>query len=293
VTFANRIAAVLLVLIFYADSNTAYAQLWRYLNDSPEAEKAADMALKKEAFSVITKRTIAYGDTFPYDVMTYAIRSFDGRPCKISLWEKPFHGHIFHIDLPDDRLIIPDFHCLIRVHHLSDDILEIVYSPRGGSDQGFDNVLLLGVNKGKFCIVMEILSVNEFEGPDEYGLYNLHLKLSGKSVNDYQLGLNVRDLLKSDKPKKSYDRSSNYILNFDKSLYVFYNEMRPMDTVVELYDTNIDKTKLRRIKGNYPVIKLGEYEYIFLNGLWYEVTKDHATGKYFFSPNSIRPGHKK
>ncbi|WP_419701725.1 hypothetical protein [Mucilaginibacter sp. NFX135] len=292
-TFTNRIAAVLLVLIFYAGNNTAYAQLWRYLNDSPGAEKAADMALKKEAFSVITKRIIAYGDTFSYDVMTYAIRSFDGRPAKISLWEKPFSDRIFHIDLPDDNLIIPDFYCLTRVRHLSNDILEIVYSPRGGSDQGFDNVLLLGVNKGKFSVVMEILSINEYDGPGEYGLYNLHLKLSGKNVNDYQLALHVRDLLKSDNPKKSFDRSGNYMLKFDKSLHIFYNEMRSMNAVVELYDTKTSKTKLRQIKGSYPVIKLGEYEYIFLNGLWYEVTKDHATGKYFFSPNSIRPGHKK
>jgi hypothetical protein len=293
VTFTNRIVAILLVLIFYAGNHTAYAQLWRYLNDSPEAEKAADMALKKEAFSVITKRTIAYGDTFPYDVMTYAIRSFDGRPAKISLWEKPFHGHIFHIDLPGDKLIIPDFSGLAKVHHLSSDLLEIVYSPRGGSDQGYDNVLLLGVNKGKFCVVMEILSINEYEGLGEYGLYNLHLKLSGQSVNNYQLAIHIRDLLKSDKPKKSFDRSSNYILKFDKNLHIFYNEMRSMNAVVELYDTKTSKTKLRQIKGSYFVIKLGEYEYIFLNGGWCDIYKDHATGKYFFTPNSERPVHKK
>ena len=292
-TFANRIAAILLVLIFYAGSNTAYAQLWRYLNDSPEAEKAADMALKKEAFSVITKRTIADGDTFSYDVMTHAIQSFDGRPAKISLWEKPFSDRVFHIDLPDDNLIIPDFYCLVRVHHLSSDILEIVYSPRGGSNDGFDNVLLLGVNENKFRVIMEIQCIHESEGPDMYYLYNLHLNLSGKNVNNYQLALHIRELLKVDKPQKGYDRNSNYTLKFDKNMHIFYNEMRSMDTVVELYDTNIDKTKLRRIKGNYPVIKLGGYEYIFLNGLWYEVTKDQATGKYFFSPNSIRPGHKK
>ena len=290
-TFTNRITIVLLVLTFYVGNNTAYAQLWRYLNNSPEAEKAADMALKKEAFSVITKRTVVDKDTFPYDVMTYAIRSFDGRTAKISLWEKPFSDRVFHIDLPGDNLIIPDFYCLVRVHHLSDDILEIVYSPRGGSNDGYDNVLLLGVNENKFRILMEIQCIQESEVPEWYYLYNLHLKLSGKSVNNYQLALHVRELRKDDKPKKSYDKSNNYTLKFDKNLHIFYSEVKPMDAVVEVYDTN--KTKPRQIKGDYPVIKLGEYEYVFWDGLWYEANKDHTTGKYFFSPNSIRPVHKK
>ncbi len=276
-TSLNRILIILSTLVFYAGNNVANAQLWRYLNDSPETEKAAENELKKEAFSVITKRTVAYGDTFSYDIRTYAVKSFDGLTAKINLWEKPFHGHIFHIDLHDDKLTIPDFNCLIRVHHLSDDLLEIVYSPRGGSNDGYDNVLILGVNKGKFCIVTEIQCIHEFEVPEKYGLYNLHLKLQGTNTDNYQMIVTVRDLLKSDnKDEKSYDKSSKFLLKFDKDQHIFYTDNQKLDAYIYQEDA---KTKKHHVTGFYPMIDLGEYRYFFFNKTWYSVGKYTATGE--------------
>ena len=286
--FANRIVFALFLSILYFGSNTANAQLWRYLNDSPEAQRAAEMALNKEAISVITKPIVVYGDTLSYDIRTYSLQSFDGIPCEISLWERPFDRSVFHIDLPDDSLVINDFYSLSRVHHLSNNLLEIVYSPRGGSDQGFDHVLLLGVNKGKFCIVAEILSINEYAGPDEYGLYNLHLKLSGKSVDNYQLALHIRDLCKSTKPKKSFDRSSDFMLKFDKIKHIFYNETKLMDIVTQVYDVYEGKTKPLHIKGRYPAINLGEYKYLFIKGRWFSFYKRPETGVYYLTPNTVK-----
>jgi len=276
VTFVNKLLLAFATFILVA-GNTANAQLWRYIGDSQEKEKAADRALKKEAFSVITKRTIAYGDTFSYEVMTYVIKSFDAKLAKIRLWEKPFYKHVFHIDLPDDKLIIPDFYSLVRVHHLSNDLLEIVYSPRGGSDDGYDNVLILGVNKNKFCIVMEILSVHEFDGPDEYGLYNLHLKLTGNSVDNYQLNINVRDLLKSNDKAKSYDHNSTFQLKFDKDQHIFYSINQNLDAYVYQEDT---KPRKRHVKGVYPTINLGDDKYCYFNKKWYSVWQDQTTGKF-------------
>ncbi|MDN3583093.1 hypothetical protein [Mucilaginibacter flavus] len=287
----NRISIILCLLIFYVGNNKAHAQLWKYIGDTPEKEKAFEKELSKEASSVITRKSIAYGDTFSYDTRIYTINSFDGHPAKISLWEKPFNGHVFHIDIPGDHLVIGDFSGLAKVHHLSNDILEIVYSPRGGSDQGYDNVLLLGVDKGKFCVLMEILSVNEYEMPGEYGLYQLHLKLSGKTADNYQLALHIRDLVKSNKPKKSFDKSSYTLLKFDKTQHIFYNETKIMDTVAAMYD-GIGNTKKYPMKGVYPRIKLGVYDYFFANRLWYAAGKD-TTGRLILVPNTVNSKSKK
>lgn len=286
-TFLKRVAVILLVFFAVAGNSVAHAQLWRYLNNSPEKEKADDRELKKEAFSVITKTTIVDGDTLTYDVMTYAIKSFDGITAKINLWEKPFSDRVFHIDLPGDKLIIPGFYCLVRVHHLSNDLLEIVYSPRGGSNDGFDNVLILGVNKGKFCIVAEIQSLHEFDYPDVYGLYNLHLKLQGTSTENYRMIIKVRDLLKSDdKTQKSHDRSSKFLLKFDKDQHIFYTGNRQLDAYTHKNDY---KTKKDHVKGIYPMIELGEYRYCFFNKAWYSVWKDKATGEVSLSSYCSRP----
>jgi hypothetical protein len=287
VTFLNRAAAILLVFFVLAGNNVAHAQLWRYLNDSPEKEKAADMELKKEAFSVITKNTVVEGDTLTYDLITYAIKSFDGVTAKINLWKKPFSDHVFHIDLPDDKLIIRDFYSLLRVHHLSNDLLEIVYSPRGGSNQGYDNVLILGVNKGKFCIVAEIQSLDEFDYPDVYGLYNLHLKLQGANINNYRMIVKVRDLLKSDnKTQISHDRSSKFLLKFNKDQHIFYTANRQLNAYTYKNDY---KTKKDHVKGIYPMIELGEYRYCFFKKTWYSVWKDKTTGEVSLSAYSSRP----
>lgn len=277
----NRTVIILSILLSYGGNNVAHAQLWRYLNDSPDKENAADKELKKEAFSIVAKRTAAYGDTFSYDIMTHVIKSFDGQSTKIRLWEKPFSGHVFHIDLPNDKLIIPDFYALAKVHHLSGNLLEIVYSPRGGSDDGFDNVLILGVNKNRFCIAMEIQCIHEFDGPGEYGLYNLHLKLKDNAVDNYQMTLKVRDLLKSDNKTKNYDRSAAFQLKFDKDQHIFYTDHQKLDAYIYKDDS---KTKKQHVTGLYPFIDLGQYRYCFFNEIWYSVWKDKKMGEVSIYP---------
>jgi hypothetical protein len=273
VTSLKRSIFILLILFFY-NTNTVYAQLWRYLNDSPASEKAADRALKKEASSVTTKETVTEDGPFPYDIITYSIKAFDGSSAKISLWEKPFSDHTFHIELPGDTLIIPDFYSLAKVHHLSNNLLEIVYSPRGGSDDGFDNVLILGVNKNKVCIVMEIQSIHEFDNVNLYGLYNLHLKLLGTNTDDYRMQVNVRDLLKSDdKSKKSHDWSYHYALKYDKDKHIFYTGKQKIDAVIYGDTAITQKHEQQHVSAVCPVIYLGGYKYCFYNNIWYEIGK--------------------
>jgi len=287
VTSLNRTPVILSILFFCAGNNIAHAQLWRYLNDSPEKQKAADKALKKEASEVITKKMVAYGETLSYDIMTHTIKSFDGVAAKIDLWEKPFNGHVFHIDLPNDQLIIRDFSGLVSVHHLSHNLLEIIYSPRGGSDEGYDNVLLLGVDKGKFCIVAEMQSVYEFERSKVYGLYQLHLKLQGTNIGNYQMFVKVLDLLRSEnKGEKSYDKSTNFVLKFDKARRIFYTDKQKLDAYIELEGVTPKKLHVR---GYYPMINLGEYQYCFFNKIWYSVWKDVTTGKVWMSSYCKRP----
>lgn len=289
-SLAKRTLFIVLTLALAVGNNLAHAQPWRYLNDSPAKQKTFERSLKKEASSIVTRQTIADGEKFPYDIMTYTILSFDDKPANISLWEKPFNGHIFHIDLPNDKLIIPDFSGLLKVHHLSNDILEIVYSPRGGSDQGYDNVLLLGVNKGKFCVLMDILCVNEYQAPGEYGLYKLDLKLSGKNVNNYRLNAQIRDLVKSTDREKRLDKNSSYTLKFDKIQHLVYNEIKTMDTKVEIAIVNTGNTRTAYLKGAYPMINVGKYQYLSVNGLWYAINKNIIPGKTFLSPATTRPG---
>jgi hypothetical protein len=192
---------------------------------------------------------------------------------------------VFHIELNGDSLAIRDFYSLERVHRLSDNLLEIVYSPRGGSDDGYNNVLILGVNKGKFCIVAEIQSGHEFDD----GYYSLNLKLQGSSIDNYQMAIKARDLLKSEnKDRKSYDRRAHFLLKFDKDQYIFYTDRQKLDAYI--YQEDIKKAK-HHVTGFYPMINLGQYQYCFFNKTWYSVWKNKDTGEVTMFSYCSRPNY--
>ena len=273
--FTKRL--LLFLLLGACTATNTKAQLWRYLNNDPENEKTAEMAIKGEASSIITRRVIAYGDTLSYEVMTYAIQTFDSVSEKVTIFEKPF-GHKLTIKCAHDRLTIGDFYCLTKVHFFRTDLLEIVYSPRGGSDQGYDNVLILGIDKGKFCIAMHAQSVNEYSIPDEYGLYELRLKPSGGTLPDFQLAVSIHEILKSGtKPSKNYDRRHGYVLKFDVKKRIFYNGVQHLNAIYKFDDNASGKDKL--LAGDYPVIDLGKDVYYFIGNLWYERSNDKPEEK--------------
>lgn len=78
-----------------------------------------------------------------------------------------------------DSIEIEDISGLVKVHFLRPELLEVVYSPRGGSDQGFDYVMILGINKEHLWTVTEFLTTNEYATSGEYHLHDVRLKLQG------------------------------------------------------------------------------------------------------------------
>lgn len=278
--FIKRVTLILMLLNFYA-LNFAYGQLWRYIGDTPKKEKEYEKELSKEAIEVSNKRNVAYGDTFSYTIRTYLLKAIDSLAARITIYEKPF-SHKFHIDCVTDSLTINDFSALARVHIFSPTLLEVVYSPRGGSDEGYDNVLLLAVNKGKFCIVMEIQSVDEYSYPDAYGVYNLNIKLTRQNTADYQLLVNVHDLKQVKEKRKNYNHYFNYTLKYNNKLNLFYSANKYLNTVADIWNYKTNKTESKHIKGNIPLIKLGKQEYYYFNAKWYSGGKDSLSSKYRF-----------
>lgn len=269
---ARQIVIIFIAVLFSAGINNVQAQLRRYLNDSPAKERAVEKELEKEAYSVITKKTVAYGDTLSYSEMTYAIQSFDGANDKITIFERPFN-HTLYIECPGDSLKIEDLYSLVKVHFLRPDLLEIVYSPRGGSDQGYEDVLILGIDNGKINVAMAILTVNEYDMPGEYGLYQVRLKLQGQTLRDCQLAVTIREILKSNADRsKDFDHSSSFALKFDEKRRIFYNQLQHLNKVFGMSDSSAGSDRL--LSGDYPVINLGKYAYYYIDDAWYERDKD-------------------
>lgn len=205
--------------------------VWRYLNYDPKAVEVFEKSLGKEACSVVTWNEIVYGEKRPYKIRTFCIRSFDSLPGKIAISERS-HGHNLLIEGPGDKIKIEDISGLVKLHFLRPELLEVVYSPRGGSDQGFEYVIILGIIKQRLWVVTEFLTINEASAPDGYSLHEVRLKLEGQTLHDCRLTANVRDLFKSDSSSvKSYDRKSATVLEFDEKRRIFYQKIGHLNAV--------------------------------------------------------------
>jgi hypothetical protein len=265
---------IIIILILFGHATKSSAQLWRYLDYDPKAEKAFEKTLDKEACSIIVRSEIVYGQKSTYKSRTYCIQSFDGNRSKIVLSERS-HGHMLSIQGPRDSMKIEDFTGLVKMHFLRPELLEVVYSPRGGSDQGFDYVMILGINEKRLCIVTEFLTVDESNMADEYHLYEVHLKLQGSTLRNCELALTIRNLLKSGASRsKSYDRKSVYVLRFETSRNIFYNKIKHLNAVYEMYPSG---GKGRLLTGDYPMVDLGaDEEYYYIDDTWYALVKEEA-----------------
>ena len=189
---------------------------------------------------------------------------------------------------PGSRIKIDDIAGLVKIHFLRPELLEVVYSPRGGSDQGFEYAMILGVKKNHLCIAGEFLTINEYNSinedttPDEYHLHEVRLKLQGQNLLDCQLTANVRDVLKAGvHHSKNYDRKSLYVLRFDGTRKIFYNKIEHLNAVFRM-DPSAAKPRL--LNGDYPMVDLGPGEkYYYVDDTWYALVEDDAGNKNILS----------
>jgi hypothetical protein len=266
---------IIMIFILTAWVTNANAQLWRYLNNDSNSEAVSEKLLDEQACSVVTRTAVFYSDTFTYKVREYCLRSFDGSPDKITIFERPF-SHSLIIEGQIDSLKILDFYSLVKLHFLRDDLLEVVFSPRGGSDQGYEDVLILGIEKGKIHVALEMLTINEYDILNEYGLYEVRLKLLGQTLHDCQLAVTIHEVRREKDRSKNFDRKKQYALKFDEGEKIFYNQIVHLHGNFKIERSSGDQNRL--IDGDYPVINLGKTVYYYVDRRWYERFDDAATG---------------
>ncbi len=278
---SRKLILLLLLLAGAFCCKNANAQLSSYIGWTPAKEKAFEKRLKKEAYKVITHYD---ADKFPYDEMIYRMQSLDSTICYLHLMYIPFSRE-YSIKCETDSLKINDFRGEARLHFLRKDLFEIVYSPRGGSDDGYENVLLLAVKNGKFRIAMEIQTMHDYDGPGFVGLNETHLTLIGKAPQNYQLTLKNQDMRDDDKKSKSFNHHHSYTLKYDNTLNVFYTSHE----MVKGYVYNDDPKKERQLSGVFPVIKLGDDKYCYITDSWYSEGSDFDSKKTILVNYTNRP----
>ena len=254
---------LLFLLLLLFSFSVANAQLWRYLNDKGGGGKNVQ---KQDG--------------------SYRIITLEGKSCKIRVVRKTLADGVIRIKCATDSLAVRDTKGIDTVILLNKNLLQVIYNAGGGSNIGYRHMLILCVNNGKFNVAMGATCWGEFGGIGPEGFYDLRVKLDDQNgLTNARLLVDVHDVDSSAyKGTKPHDTKSQFELRYNKSKNIFYNGEEAIDAVVDIWDDKINKETKRYIKGKYPIIKLDDYVYYFIDGLWYSGNKDTADGKYYFVP---------
>ena len=264
---------IILIFLLFGHTLKASAQIWKYLGKyDPKEVLSYEKTLNKEACSVRRHSEMYGGEKSTYDARTYCIRSLGGTRSDIII-SAIDHGHDLSIEGPGNTILIHDISGLEKIHFLRPELLEVVYSPRGGSDQGFEYVLILAVDKNRLCFVSEFMTVNEYTIPDEYHLYEVRLKLRGQTLRNCELTANVRTVLKAGvDTSKNYEHKSVYVLRYDETRKIFYNKIEHLNAAFRMDSSG---ARPRLLTGDYPIVCLGlDQVYYYIDDMWYALFKD-------------------
>ena len=93
---------------------------------------------------------------------------------------------------------------------------------------------------------------------------------TGDKKDNYKLYAHVHDYSDSNyDPQSNYNYTNLSILSFDKTQNVFYSVKDNVSDTLKVSYPNL--TYKREIQGNFPKVLLGEEEYLFIGGQWFEI----------------------
>jgi hypothetical protein len=176
---------------------------------------------------------------------------------------------------------------------LNQKFMELQFKIRGGSGVAIRRYVLICISESKLCKAIDVLSMisSKFEKTyvssiDKLNLYNESsiYKLSfTMSQDDDQNNILVvkqyEKIYSKDKPNKNHETQDVLTFSFDKVNKVFYNTQEDLKGSFDI-DDDIGGSFAKKIFNSelYPVIKLRNEEYFFINKNWYiKDGKSHLT----------------
>ena len=222
----------------------------------------------------------------------YSLKSFKGDDVQIKLL---LDKGILSIRFLRDTVCFDNVNNLKITKILNNNFLMIAYDARAGSGMHMIRTLILSANNNKICQSLSITSFFKEEfldfskqhltSPIEVEvktIYNADLSLTGNNSQNYKLKAKVHGERKSvHEPEINYNYDVAASLNLDINQNVFYNSHENISQYFTVFDPKTQKEIKRRIKGTFPVVKLGRYKYYYIKNEWYERYYNDLT-KYSF-----------
>jgi len=201
---------------------------------------------------------------------TFKVKSLDGSVQRIHLGHELGDQKLV-ISYLNDKITLNDFMDISKISILKGCFLEVQYSIRIGSDQNYERLILLCVNNNKLYQVLHVESLDTYNMDQEYGDYELKVKLTGDDKRTYKLKATIHDEIKSKSdPKTNHNNNKRVTLSFDSNQNIFYSDLENISHYFMVYNFGIRKYTKRYIMGRYLTVKMDKANYYYIKGEWYE-----------------------
>ena len=214
---------------------------------------------------------------------SFGVKSFDGRNRAINVLSHDIARTLIISSLTD-TITIKDFNGLTgEIKVLNKSFLRIDYRVRAGTGMDLKRTIILCVSGRHLIQSLDVTSFFkeefiDFSKPvdtanlvDVKTVYALQLNLKDDVQRHYILHIKIHDTRRSkSEPKTNYAHDSEVDLSYDSTRNIFYSTHKKTSRYFTIYDPKTGKDRKRYIRGTFPAVKLGEYEYYLIKNVWYE-----------------------
>lgn len=209
------------------------------------------------------------------------IQSLDGKSQAINVVHDADRD-ILTVAYLKDTMHINDCSLVEEVTLLNNCFVKIIYQSRGGSGIHLKRMMILTARNNRLYQSLHVTSLFN-EGfidysknpasviPDRSNLYEIKIKLLNTGYKNQKMIVSIHHQEKlKDHPQGGYNKESNVTLSFDTIRNVFYSRHAETSHVFSLYDAKTQQKSKRYLKGKFPLINLGKYNYYYIKDEWYE-----------------------
>lgn len=211
----------------------------------------------------------------------FKLQSLDG--AKIEFRVSKNDQNILSIIYASDTVYVRDVKNIKSARVLGGRFLLIDYGIRSGTGINSRKTLLLSAGHNKINTCLNITSFfheefldfdNDVTSPmkaEVKSIYQAKLSLLGDRLANYKLVVKIRDERDSaHEPKTNYKKNLIETLNFDQERQVFYGTLEDISAYFTAWSAKSQREIKQYVDGRFAVIKLGNYKYYDINGVWYE-----------------------
>lgn len=205
------------------------------------------------------------------DIKVYALQSLEGKNVAIHIMPH-YDERLLKISCETDTITLDGE--TVDIAYFGSNFLQLKYGTRGGSNLALGNTLILCVSNNKLYEALHILGYSHWDATTEKK-YSVRLALRS-SKKDFALTAKVTDWsVSTDDPESDYHYTNQTMLKFDGKLKIFYSIRQNVFDTLNVVYPNLNYK--RYIEGNFPKVLLGDEQYFFIGGQWFEIYKNNLT----------------